>query len=185
MSYTKDLKSLYQQQKPSSSGSHLSLSSGSSLFSTLALFEDHSSSLDSTAPPPTPNVARSLRSTLKRASSLGNLTMVHISEFDPTELARQLTLMESSMFCQIEPSEMIGQEFKKKVGQSSAVHVKAMIQRSTQITSWVSDTILRETDAKKRAQMIKFWIKVGDVSTTNLDKHQCLCTNPLFRAVFN
>ena len=59
---------------------------------------------------------------------------------------------------------MIGQEFKKKVGSSSAIHVKAMIQRSTQITSWVSDTILHESDVKKRAQMIKLWIKIGDVS---------------------
>lgn len=65
---------------------------------------------------------------------------------------------------------MIGQEFKKKVGNSTAVHVKAMIHRSTQITKWVSDTILNETDAKKRAHMIKFWIKVGDVSLTIMGK---------------
>lgn len=64
---------------------------------------------------------------------------------------------------------MIGQEFKKKVGNSTAVHVKAMIHRSTQITKWVSDTILNESDAKKRAHMIKFWIKVGDVSLTIME----------------
>ena len=96
----------------------------------------------------------------------GMLSSVHVSEFEPIELARQLTLMESSLFCQIQPNEMIGQEFKKKVGSSTAVHVKAMIHRSTQITKWVSDTILNESDAKKRAHMIKFWIKVGDVSLT-------------------
>ncbi|ORZ02341.1 ras guanine nucleotide exchange factor domain-containing protein [Syncephalastrum racemosum] len=146
------------------SSSHLSLASGSSLFSsTLTLFEDHSDASSSSAVPPTPSIARSLRNTLRKTMSQGSmLTGLPVSDFEPVEIARQLTLMESSLFCQIQPNEMIGQEFKKKVGQSSAVHVKAMIQRSTQITSWVTDTILRESEFKKRAQMIKFWIKVGD-----------------------
>lgn len=90
--------------------------------------------------------------------------MVHINDFDCMELARQFTLMENALFCQITPYELIGQEFKKKVGQSTATHVKAMIQKSTQVTSWVSDSILREQDVKRRGQMLKFWIKVGDVS---------------------
>ncbi|KAI8150404.1 ras guanine nucleotide exchange factor domain-containing protein [Fennellomyces sp. T-0311] len=142
------------------SGSHISLSAGTSLFSTLALFEDHHHSEPAVAPPP--NITRSLRNTLRKAMSQGILTTIHINEFDPLEIARQLTLMENSLFCQIQPNEMIGQEFKKKVGSSTAIHVKAMIQRSTQITSWVSDTILHESDVKKRAQMIKLWIKIGD-----------------------
>lgn len=118
--------------------------------------------------------------------SQGVLSSIHISEFDPLELARQLTLMESALFCQIEPNEMIGQEFKKKVGCSTAVHVKAMIQRSTQITSWVSDTILRESDIKKRSQMIKLWIKVGDVSHIQAVGMFIMIANMyLFSIVFN
>ncbi|KAI7879905.1 ras GEF [Lichtheimia hyalospora FSU 10163] len=161
LSYTSD--SIRPPLHKQPSGSHLSLASGTSLFSTLTLFEDHHSP-DSTSASvaPTPNIARSLRNTLRKAMNQGMLSSVHVSEFEPIELARQLTLMESSLFCQIQPSEMIGQEFKKKVGSSTAVHVKAMIHRSTQITKWVSDTILNESDAKKRAHMIKFWIKVGD-----------------------
>ncbi|CDH51824.1 ras guanine-nucleotide exchange protein [Lichtheimia corymbifera JMRC:FSU:9682] len=148
LSFSSEPRSLRKQP----SGSHISLSSGTLLFSTL--FEDGSNG--------PPNITRSLRNNLRKAMSQGVLSSIHISEFDPLELARQLTLMESALFCQIEPNEMIGQEFKKKVGCSTAVHVKAMIQRSTQITSWVSDTILRESDIKKRGQMIKLWIKVGD-----------------------
>jgi hypothetical protein len=83
------------------------------------------------------------------------------------ELARQFTLMESTLFCQITPYEMIGQEFKKNAGESTAIHVKAMIQKSTQVSRWISDSILREQDAKRRSQMIKFWIKVGEVSSNN------------------
>ncbi|CDH58755.1 ras guanine-nucleotide exchange protein [Lichtheimia corymbifera JMRC:FSU:9682] len=161
LSYTSD--SIRPPLHKQPSGSHLSLASGTSLFSTLTLFEDHHSvDSSSSSVAPTPNIARSLRNTLRKAMNQGMLSSVHVSEFEPIELARQLTLMESSLFCQIQPNEMIGQEFKKKVGNSTAVHVKAMIHRSTQITKWVSDTILNETDAKKRAHMIKFWIKVGD-----------------------
>ncbi|KAG0171525.1 hypothetical protein DFQ28_000878 [Apophysomyces sp. BC1034] len=159
LSYTNEARATLQK---SSSGSHISLSSGQSLFSTLTLFDDHHTESGLTAQLPPSNITRSLRNTLRKALSQGVLGLVHVQDFDPLELARQLTLMESSLFCQIRPNEMIGQEFKKKIGCSSAIHVKAMIQRSTQVTSWVSDTILREPDPKKRAQMIKFWIKVGD-----------------------
>ncbi|KAF7729563.1 hypothetical protein EC973_004238 [Apophysomyces ossiformis] len=159
LSYTNEARATLQK---SSSGSHLSLSAGNSLFSTLTLFDDHHTESALTAQLPPPNITRSLRNSLRKALTQGMLGLVHVQDFDPLELARQLTLMESSLFCQIRPNEMIGQEFKKKMGSSSAIHVKAMIQRSTQVTSWVSDTILREGDPKKRAQMIKFWIKVGD-----------------------
>ncbi|CAO3638618.1 unnamed protein product [Mucor fragilis] len=139
-------------------------SSTGNIFSNLALFDDHHhvDSSTSTERYPQSILGKSLRNTLKKALSQNSLTVVHVNDFDPTELARQLTLMENSLFCRIRPNEMIGQEFKKKVGTSQAVHVKAMIQRSTQITSWVSDTILNETDTKKRAHVLKYWIKVGD-----------------------
>ncbi|OAD00051.1 hypothetical protein MUCCIDRAFT_153874 [Mucor lusitanicus CBS 277.49] len=141
-------------------------SSTGNMFSNLGLFDDHHhhhvDSSTSTDRYPQSILGKSLRNTLKKALSQNSLTVVHVNDFDPTELARQLTLMENSLFCRIRPNEMIGQEFKKKVGTSQAVHVKAMIQRSTQITSWVSDTILNEADTKKRAQVLKYWIKVGD-----------------------
>ncbi|KAL9548851.1 hypothetical protein MBANPS3_005489 [Mucor bainieri] len=146
-------------------------SSTGNMFSNLGLFDDHHhhhnnnhhvDSSTSTERYPPSILGKSLRNTLKKALSQNSLAVVHVNDFDPTELARQLTLMENSLFCRIRPNEMIGQEFKKKVGTSQAVHVKAMIQRSTQITSWVSDTILNEADTKKRAQVLKYWIKVGD-----------------------
>lgn len=167
------------------SSSHLSLSSGSSLFSDLSLFgsDSHHSSYTSSSSSfsdqlhyPPINLTRSLRNSLRKALSQKNLTQVHISDFDCMELARQFTLMESTLFCQITPYEMIGQEFKKNAGESTAIHVKAMIQKSTQVSRWISDSILREQDAKRRSQMIKFWIKVGEVSSSNRDRPRFLLT---------
>ncbi|ORX62719.1 ras GEF [Hesseltinella vesiculosa] len=143
--------------------SSMSLTSGASLFSDLSIFggDSSTSSVDSLNFPPI-ILTRSLRNTLRKAIQQNNLRLVHINDFDCTELARQLTSMESALFCQVTPYELIGQEFKKKLGESTAIHVKAMILKSTQITSWVSDSILRETEVKRRVQMIKFWIKVAD-----------------------
>ncbi|OBZ89132.1 Cell division control protein 25 [Choanephora cucurbitarum] len=125
------------------------------------LFDDNYSDIPNEKMPATV-LGKSIRNSLRKALNQDNISTIHVYDIDPVEMARQITLMESQLFIRIRPNEMIGQEFKKKVGISQAVHVKAMIQKSTQITSWISDTILAEADAKKRAQVLKYWIKVGD-----------------------
>lgn len=141
-------------QRSTSTTLQNTISSNNHLFSNL-LSDDFNSDKY-----PQPILGKSLRNTLKKNTS----QQLHLNDIDPIELARQLTLMENHLFCQIRANELIGQEFKKKLGVSQAVHVKAMIQKSTQITSWVSDTILNEVDLKKRVHVLKYWIKVGDVS---------------------
>lgn len=87
---------------------------------------------------------------------------VNVMDFDPLELSRQLTIMESKIYCSILPEELLGQEFSKKVGVSNAVNVKRMSALSTHITGWVSECILNEDDARKRTQLVKFFVKLGD-----------------------
>lgn len=152
----------------------LSSANGSGIFSNLTLFDDHHNA-DDKYPPSI--LGKSLRNTLRKASSQSSINGIHFNDIDPVELARQITILENNLFCCIQPNEMIGQEFKKKVGTSQAIHVKAMIQTSTQITSWISDTILHETDAKKRAHVLKYWIKVGDVSAYILGSVKAYDTN--------
>ncbi|KAI9008827.1 ras guanine nucleotide exchange factor domain-containing protein [Phycomyces nitens] len=113
---------------------------------------------------PTPNLARPLRNALRKAlhtqSPLpsSTITLVHI---DPHEVAKQLTLMENSLFCQIPLKEFLApQESRKNI--DLTVNIKTMIRRSTNLVYWISSTILDESDIKKRAQVIKYWIKVGD-----------------------
>ncbi|KAF7728337.1 hypothetical protein EC973_006278 [Apophysomyces ossiformis] len=113
---------------------------------------------------PSPHITRPLKNMLRKAlsnqdsSSFSNVTLYRL---DPLEVARQLTLMESALFCRIHPNEILAaQESRKTVSKSA--NVKTMIQRSTQIVYWISNTILREPDAKRRVNVIKYWIKVGD-----------------------
>jgi hypothetical protein len=119
--------------------------------------------LDTPLPPS--NLNRSQMSTLKNWKMGGS--MPTILDFDPLELARQLTIKEMNIFCSIMPEELLGSEWTKRSG-SNAVNVRAMSTLSTDLSNLVADTILQYDDAKKRAVIIKHWIKIA---------HKCLELN--------
>lgn len=90
-----------------------------------------------------------------------------ILDFEPLEIARQLTLKQMSIFCSILPEELLGSQWMKKGGTGSP-NVKALTALSTELSNLVAETILHYNEVKKRAAVIKQWIKVA---------HQCLELN--------
>ncbi|RDX49923.1 ras GEF [Lentinus brumalis] len=84
---------------------------------------------------------------------------VALTDFDALELARQLTLMECTLYCAIEPEEMLGVGGKEK---GLNANVKGVTSLSTAITGWVAESILNEPDTKKRTVLVKFFIKLAD-----------------------
>ena len=94
-----------------------------------------------------------------RASKEGK-SQSSILDFDPLELARQFTIIESKLFCAIQPEELLALEWTKKTD-SKAHNVKAMSTLSTDLANLVADTILHLDDAKKRAVIIKQWVKIA------------------------
>lgn len=125
----------------------------------------HSNLADAPAPPPLINKAQiaNLRASALRGPLDGcQDRLCCIVDFDDLEVARQLTILESRIYCAITPVELVGQEFSKKMGVSLATNVKAMSAASTDIAGWVADSILSETEQKKRTQVLKHWIKVGE-----------------------
>ena len=86
---------------------------------------------------------------------------VHILDFDPLELARQITIKESSIFCSILPEELLASEWMKNSG-SLAVNVRAMSTLSTDLANLVADSILQLEEPKRRAIVIKQWIKIAN-----------------------
>ena len=117
------------------------------------------------APLPASNMSKAQTSALKNWKMGGSNPS--ILEFDPLELARQLTIKEMNIFCSISPEELLGSEWTKRSG-SNAVNVRAMSTLSTDLSNLVADTILQYDDAKKRAVIIKHWIKIA---------HKCLELN--------
>lgn len=103
--------------------------------------------------PPTPIMGKQLFGSLRNRSM-----HIHIIEFHALELARQLTLMESRLVCAISAADLV------QCGKRKAVSLKAMSTLSNRITGWVAENILNEQDAKKRTGLLKFFIKLADVS---------------------
>ncbi|KAI9101897.1 ras guanine nucleotide exchange factor domain-containing protein [Phlyctochytrium arcticum] len=104
---------------------------------------------NSDAAPPAPILPRSLK-------------RITLMDLDPLELARQLTVMESKVFGAIQPTELVGQLWTKKSDTSMAIHVRQMTRSANELTSWVAGAILAEQDIKRRAAVLKHFIKVGE-----------------------
>ena len=109
-------------------------------------------------PLPVPVITKSQLTALKNWKHGG--ASVSILDFDPLELARQFTIKESQIFCSILPEELLATEWMKKSG-SMAVNVRAMSRLSTDLTNLVTDYILQLEDPKKRAVVIKQWVKIA------------------------
>ncbi|KAK8086825.1 hypothetical protein PG994_001799 [Apiospora phragmitis] len=116
-------------------------------------------------PLPNPVVTRSQHNLLSSWKNGGASPCV--LDFEPLEIARQLTLKQMNIFCSILPEELLGSQWMKKGGIDSP-NVKAMSGLSTDVSNVVADTILQHSDVKKRAAVIKQWIKIA---------HQCLHLN--------
>lgn len=110
-------------------------------------------------PLPTPIITKSQISALKNWKHGG--ANISILDFDPLELARQFTIKESRIFCAILPEELLAEEWTKQSG-SMAVNVRAMSRLSTDLANLVADCILQLEDPKKRAVIIKQWVKIAN-----------------------
>ncbi|EPE09389.1 hypothetical protein F503_07165 [Ophiostoma piceae UAMH 11346] len=124
-----------------------------------------STSISQYVPPDTPLPASVLSKSLQHSLANWKIggTAPIIMDFDPLEMARQLTMRQMSIFCSILPEELLGSQWMKKGGIGSP-NVKAMTALSTDISNLVADTILQYSEVKKRAGVIKQWIKIA---------HQC------------
>ena len=113
-------------------------------------------------PMPHPAISKSQQNLLS-SFKVGGGHVPTILDFEPLELARQLTMKQMSIFCSILPEELLASQWMKNGG-VDAPHVKAMSSLSTDLSNLVAETILQYSEIKKRAAVIKQWIKVA---------HQC------------
>lgn len=97
-----------------------------------------------------------------------NMKKLKFLDIDVTEFARQLTIIESRLYAKIKPTECLNKTWQKKVAEGEpepAPNVKAFILHSNQMTNWVAEMILAQTDVRKRVVVIKHFIAVADVSS--------------------
>lgn len=124
---------------------------------------------------PRPTMTKTLLVSLRKK----DFANISVTDFDALELSRQLTIMECNLYCAIQPEEILetGQE-----GAKSPVNVRAVSSLSTAITGWVAESILSEPDIKKRTVLVKFFVKVAEVSVISppfyhlFERHLQRCT---------
>ncbi|RFU80632.1 guanine nucleotide exchange factor [Trichoderma arundinaceum] len=109
-------------------------------------------------PLPSPVISKGQQNTLQSFKT--GSTSPTILDFEPLELARQLTIRQMNIFCSILPQELLASQWMKKGG-ANAPNVKAMSSLSTDLSNMVAETILHHTELKKRAAIIKQWIKIA------------------------
>lgn len=96
-----------------------------------------------------------------------NMKKLKFLDIDATEFARQLTIIESRLYGKIKPAECLNKTWQRKVAPDDpepAANVKALILHSNQLTNWVAEMILTQSDVKKRVVVIKHFVSVADVS---------------------
>lgn len=122
-----------------------------------------------------------------------NMKKLKFLDIDVVEFARQLTIIESRLYGKIKSTECLNKTWQKKVGEGEpepAPNVKALILHSNQMTNWVAEMILSQTDVRKRVVVIKHFVAVADVIFTPRLIPQCLertllTTNQKCRALNN
>lgn len=100
-----------------------------------------------------------------------NIKKLKFLDIDALEFARQLTIIESRLYCKIKPTECLNKTWGKKLNSGEAdpaANVKALILHSNQLTNWVAQMILTQADVKRRVIVIKHFVSVADVSLDNI-----------------
>ncbi|OJJ37551.1 hypothetical protein ASPWEDRAFT_50698 [Aspergillus wentii DTO 134E9] len=111
-----------------------------------------------------------------------NMKKLKFLDIDPTEFARQLTIIEWCLYSKIRPTECLNKTWQKKVGPDEpepAANVKSLILHSNQLTNWVAEMILAQSDVKKRAEITRLeTLKEQRASTLELvEKHRTLLSD--------
>ncbi|KAK2740125.1 hypothetical protein FQN57_006240 [Myotisia sp. PD_48] len=94
-----------------------------------------------------------------------NMKKIKFLDIDPTEFARQLTIIESRLYAKIKPTECLNKTWQKKLVPDEpdpASNVKALILHSNQLTNWVAEMILAQSDVRRRVVVIKHFVSVAE-----------------------
>jgi son of sevenless-like protein len=100
-----------------------------------------------------------------------SLKKLKLIDLDPLEVARQLTLVEYSLFSRLIYTEFLNKAWSAEKGNSEeakarAPNLRRMIDMSNSITGWIAESILAEEDPKKRCSLLKHYILIADKCRT-------------------
>ncbi|OXG72976.1 cell division control protein 25 [Cryptococcus neoformans var. grubii Br795] len=87
---------------------------------------------------------------------------LRLTDIAPLELARQLTILEFTLYQRIKPTECLQKIYADEVqGQLLAPNVRKVILTANILAGWIALVILQHNDVKLRAQVYKHWLQTA------------------------
>ncbi|WFD31456.1 cell division cycle- protein [Malassezia sp. CBS 17886] len=93
-----------------------------------------------------------------------NMRNARLTDLDPLEVARQLTLMESRLFTTIKPTECLGKAWSSADAATLAPGILNTIAFHNRMTGWITESILAHDSIARRARELHHFVHIG---------HQC------------
>ncbi|TPX31310.1 hypothetical protein SmJEL517_g05330 [Synchytrium microbalum] len=87
--------------------------------------------------------------------------VVHIFAYPAEEIARQLTIIEFSLYYNIRPSELLNQAWTKRDANVRAPGILALTRRFNAVACWVAKTLLDLKSVKARARRLHRLIEIA------------------------
>jgi CRP-like cAMP-binding protein len=84
-----------------------------------------------------------------------------VTDIDPLELARQITLIDEEYFLAIRPREFLKQAWNKHDHELRAPNITKFTQNVNRMINWFSTEILKKSTAEERAELIEMFIKTA------------------------
>lgn len=110
-----------------------------------------------------PSIAASGRRNSNGTGSHTSFFFAKKTPFDwpSLDVAKQMTMLEFELFQKIQPKECMNQSWSKSNKEERAPNICSMINRFNLITKWCGTEIVKTTDLKKRARILKKLIKIA------------------------
>eukprot|EP01103_Thecamoeba_quadrilineata_P020672 TRINITY_DN900_c0_g2_i1.p1 TRINITY_DN900_c0_g2~~TRINITY_DN900_c0_g2_i1.p1 ORF type:complete len:834 (-),score=132.85 TRINITY_DN900_c0_g2_i1:94-2595(-) len=93
---------------------------------------------------------------------LGPRSGRQLLDYDPADVARQLTLLEFAYFRSIQPKECLNQAWNKSDRDVNAPNIINMIRRTNAVPLWVATEIVYSDRLKTRSKLIRYYISIAE-----------------------
>jgi CRP-like cAMP-binding protein len=84
-----------------------------------------------------------------------------VTDIDPLELARQITLIDERLFLAIRPREFLKQAWNKHDHETRAPNITKFTKNVNRMINWFSTEILKKSAVEERAELIELFIKTA------------------------
>lgn len=97
-----------------------------------------------------------------RSPVIPHTPSLRVRDIDCGELARQMSLIDFSIFRQIDHSELLHKSWMKKEKEIRAPNVLKLIERFNNISYWVTSEIVLEQNLKSRTSVLCYFIQLAE-----------------------